>query len=144
KRYILNRVPTKTRAQRMGIVQTPSPEGMSADQKRKWRHHPSGRMINKNAIAARMNRLKKKEYVNGLENKVGSLSSENHILKQENVQLNKRVEELEDESRYLRAVLANESMLAQLFKAERCERHEIIFLTFPGVQQERRPRLCLA
>ncbi|CAB1352959.1 unnamed protein product, partial [Coregonus sp. 'balchen'] len=39
-------------------------------------------MINKNAIAAQMNSLKKKEYVNGLENKVGSLLSENHVLKQ--------------------------------------------------------------
>ncbi|KAK6317412.1 hypothetical protein J4Q44_G00128120 [Coregonus suidteri] len=98
----------------LGTSRTPSPEGVSAGQKRKWRDDPSGHMINKNAIAARMNRLKKKEYVNGLENKVGSLSSENRILKQENVQLNKRVEELEDETRYLRAVLANESMLAQL------------------------------
>lgn len=70
--------------------------------------------INKNAIAARMNRLKKKEYVNGLEKKVGTLVTENCSLRQENSKLNKRVEELEDETRYLRAVLANESMLAQL------------------------------
>ncbi|XP_064838271.1 CREB/ATF bZIP transcription factor-like [Oncorhynchus masou masou] len=98
----------------IGTSRTPSPEGVSAVQKRKGRDDRSGHMINKNAVAARINRLKKKEYVNGLENKVGSLSSENRILKQENVQLNKRVEELEDETRYLRAVLANESMLAQL------------------------------
>ncbi|XP_071023275.1 CREB/ATF bZIP transcription factor-like [Oncorhynchus clarkii lewisi] len=98
----------------IGTSRTPSPEGVSAVQKRKGRDDLSGHMINKNAVAARINRLKKKEYVNGLENKVGSLSSENRILKQENVQLNKRVEELEDETRYLRAVLANESMLAQL------------------------------
>uniref|UniRef100_A0A8D2ZHT7 X-box-binding protein 1 n=1 Tax=Scophthalmus maximus TaxID=52904 RepID=A0A8D2ZHT7_SCOMX len=71
-------------------------------------------MINKNAIAARLNRLKKKEYVNTLEKKVGGLSTENNMLKQENSQLTKRVEELEDETRYLRAVLANESMLSQL------------------------------
>ncbi|XP_038861190.1 CREB/ATF bZIP transcription factor-like [Salvelinus namaycush] len=98
----------------IGTSRTPSPEGVSAVQKRKGRDDLSGHMINKNAVAARINRLKKKEYLNGLENKVGSLSSENRILKQENVQLNKRVEELEDETRYLRAVLANESMLAQL------------------------------
>ncbi|XP_017548134.1 CREB/ATF bZIP transcription factor [Pygocentrus nattereri] len=73
----------------------------------------SGR-INKNALAARMNRLKKKEYLNGLEQRVGLLTSENRLLKQENSSLNKRVEELENETRYLRAVLANESMLAQL------------------------------
>ncbi|XP_030648684.1 CREB/ATF bZIP transcription factor [Chanos chanos] len=75
---------------------------------------PSGPVINKNAIAARMNRLRKKEYVNGLERKVGALVSENRVLKQENGHLNQRVEELENETRYLRAVLANESMLAQL------------------------------
>ncbi|XP_052423611.1 CREB/ATF bZIP transcription factor [Carassius gibelio] len=74
----------------------------------------SSRIINKNAIAARMNRLKKKEYVSGLEQRVGSLTTENRVLKQENGNLNKRVEELENETRYLRAVLANESMLAQL------------------------------
>lgn len=70
--------------------------------------------VNKNAIAARLNRIKKKEYVSSLEKKVNGLSSENNSLKQENSQLTKRVEELEDETRYLRAVLANESMLAQL------------------------------
>lgn len=74
----------------------------------------SGQIINKNAIAARMNRLKKKEYVSGLEQRVGSLTTENRVLKQENGNLNKRVEELENETRYLRAVLANESMLAHL------------------------------
>ncbi|TSK16153.1 Synaptotagmin-like protein 1 [Bagarius yarrelli] len=73
-----------------------------------------GSAINKNALAARLNRLKKKEYLNGLEQRVGSLTSENRLLKQENSSLNKRVEELENETRYLRAVLANESMLAQL------------------------------
>ncbi|XP_036381617.1 uncharacterized protein crebzf isoform X2 [Megalops cyprinoides] len=55
--------------------------------------------INKNAIAARLNRLKKKEYVNGLESRVTSLAAENRNLRQENEHLNKRVEELEDETR---------------------------------------------
>ncbi|XP_043106881.1 uncharacterized protein crebzf isoform X2 [Puntigrus tetrazona] len=59
----------------------------------------SGRIINKNAIAARINRLKKKEYVSGLEQRVGSLTTENRVLKQENGNLNKRVEELENETR---------------------------------------------
>lgn len=93
---------------------TPSPERIFPDLRIKRRQNHSGHMINKNAIAARLNRLKKKEYVSGLEKKVGFLSTENHVLKQENSQLTKRVEELEDETRYLRAVLANESMLAQL------------------------------
>ncbi|KAL7398279.1 hypothetical protein ABVT39_007186 [Epinephelus coioides] len=91
-----------------------SPERISSDLKIKNRQNQSSRLINKNAIAARLNRLKKKEYVNSLERKVGVLSTENDGLRQENSQLIKRVEELEDETRYLRAVLANESMLAQL------------------------------
>lgn len=78
------------------------------------RKNQSSFVGNKNAIAARLNRLKKKEYVSSLEKKVGLLSSENGGLKRENSELAKRVEELEDETRYLRAVLANESMLAQL------------------------------
>uniref|UniRef100_A0A3Q1JKE7 X-box-binding protein 1 n=1 Tax=Anabas testudineus TaxID=64144 RepID=A0A3Q1JKE7_ANATE len=91
-----------------------SPERMSSALKIKNRQNQPNNIINKNAIAARLNRLKKKEYVNSLEKKVGILSTENNALKQENSQLTKRVEELEDETRYLRAVLANESMLAQL------------------------------
>uniref|UniRef100_A0A1A8BGF4 CREB/ATF bZIP transcription factor n=1 Tax=Nothobranchius kadleci TaxID=1051664 RepID=A0A1A8BGF4_NOTKA len=91
-----------------------SPERSSSESRMKNRHNQSRRVINKNAIAARLNRLKKKEYVSSLEKQVGLLSVENTGLKQENSQLTKRVEELEDETRYLRAVLANESMLAQL------------------------------
>ncbi|XP_022073851.1 CREB/ATF bZIP transcription factor isoform X1 [Acanthochromis polyacanthus] len=91
-----------------------SPERTSSDSKLKNGQNHSSHVSNKNAIAARLNRLKKKEYVTGLEKKVGVLSTENGVLKQENSQLTKRVEELEDETRYLRAVLANETMLAQL------------------------------
>lgn len=86
----------------------------SPDLQMKNRKNPVSHVSNKNAIAARLNRLKKKEYVNNLERKVGMLLTENGTLKQENCQLTKRVEELEDETRYLRAVLANQSVLAQL------------------------------
>ncbi|XP_028309602.1 CREB/ATF bZIP transcription factor isoform X2 [Gouania willdenowi] len=91
-----------------------SPERTSSDERQKSKRSHSKPVTNKNAIAARLNRLKKKEYVSSLERKVGCLVSENGLLKQENSQLTKRVEELEDETRYLRAVLANESTLAQL------------------------------
>uniref|UniRef100_A0A8C4S7Z7 X-box-binding protein 1 n=1 Tax=Erpetoichthys calabaricus TaxID=27687 RepID=A0A8C4S7Z7_ERPCA len=77
------------------------------------KEEPSGK-TNRNAIAARMNRLKKKEYVQGLESRVARLSTENQELREENTHLNKRVESLEDETRYLRAVLSNDSVLAQL------------------------------
>lgn len=92
-----------------------APDGrFSPDLQMKHGKNPAGYVSNKNAIAARLNRLKKKEYVNNLEKKVGLLLAENGTLKQENGQLTKRVEELEDETRYLRAVLANQSVLAQL------------------------------
>uniref|UniRef100_A0A1A8KF01 CREB/ATF bZIP transcription factor n=1 Tax=Nothobranchius kuhntae TaxID=321403 RepID=A0A1A8KF01_NOTKU len=78
-----------------------SPERSSSESRMKNRHNQSRRVINKNAIAARLNRLKKKEYVSSLEKQVGLLSVENTGLKQENSQLTKRVEELEDETRAL-------------------------------------------
>ncbi|XP_019964116.1 uncharacterized protein crebzf isoform X3 [Paralichthys olivaceus] len=78
-----------------------SPERMASDLKARNRQNQSSDVINKNAVAARLNRLKKKEYVNNLEKKVGVLSTENNVLKQENSQLTKRVEELEDETRGL-------------------------------------------
>lgn len=69
---------------------------------------------NKNAVAARLNRMRKKEYVSGLECKVARLSDENARLEQERRALGMRVRELESEARYLRAVLANDSALSQL------------------------------
>nr|XP_057906505.1 CREB/ATF bZIP transcription factor [Doryrhamphus excisus] len=77
-----------------------SPESVSSALKiRNKQQQHSLNLINKNAIAARLNRLKKKEYVNSLEKKVGMMSTENNMLKVENSQLTKRVEELEDETR---------------------------------------------
>ncbi|OCT93312.1 CREB/ATF bZIP transcription factor [Xenopus laevis] len=67
---------------------------------------------NRNALAARLNRLRKKEYVHGLENQVARLSEENKELKHERKSLCSRVRELEGEVRYLRAVLANDSALS--------------------------------
>lgn len=76
--------------------------------------NPAGPVSNKNAIAARLNRLKKKEYVFDLEKQVRALAAEGGALRQENSQLTQRVEALEGETRYLRAVLANQGVLAQL------------------------------
>ncbi|RXN11771.1 synaptotagmin 2 isoform X1 [Labeo rohita] len=104
---------TSDETDQSAVLDAPASRSRGALQRSKLQD-VSGRIINKNAIAARMNRLKKKEYVSGLEERVGSLTTENRVLKQENGNLNKRVEELENETRYLRAVLANESMLAQL------------------------------
>lgn len=69
---------------------------------------------NKNALAARLNRLRKKEYVSSLEGKVARLSEDNQRLELERRSLGERVRQLEDETRYLRAVLANDSALSLL------------------------------
>ncbi|KAM5181962.1 CREB/ATF bZIP transcription factor [Mantella aurantiaca] len=69
---------------------------------------------NRNALAARLNRLRKKEYVSGLEGKVARLSEDNQRLERERRDLAERVRQLEEESRYLRAVLANDSALSHL------------------------------
>ncbi|XP_040195919.1 CREB/ATF bZIP transcription factor [Rana temporaria] len=69
---------------------------------------------NRNALAARLNRLRKKEYVSGLEGKVARLSEDNQRLERDNRGLEERVRHLEEETRYLRAVLANDSALSQL------------------------------
>ncbi|XP_067842386.1 CREB/ATF bZIP transcription factor [Heptranchias perlo] len=66
------------------------------------------------ATAARLNRLKKKEYVTGLELRASGLQTENQELRAENQRLSRRVEDLQGEARYLRAVLANQSSLAGL------------------------------
>ncbi|KAK1336185.1 hypothetical protein QTO34_003988 [Cnephaeus nilssonii] len=50
----------------------------------------------------------------GLESRVRGLAAENQELRAENRELGKRVQALQEESRYLRAVLANETGLARL------------------------------
>ncbi|XP_071412724.1 CREB/ATF bZIP transcription factor [Pithys albifrons albifrons] len=64
--------------------------------------------------AARLNRLKKKRYVLGLESRLQGLAAENRQLRDRNRGLSRRLRELERESSYLRAVLANQSALGQL------------------------------
>ncbi|XP_074906249.1 CREB/ATF bZIP transcription factor [Buteo buteo] len=68
----------------------------------------------KAAAAARLNRLKKKQYVLGLESRLQGLAAENRQLRDRNRGLSRRLRELERESSYLRAVLANQSALGQL------------------------------
>ncbi|XP_015707909.1 CREB/ATF bZIP transcription factor isoform X2 [Coturnix japonica] len=68
----------------------------------------------KAAAAARLNRLKKKQYVLGLESRLQGLAAENRQLRDRNRGLSRRLRELERESGYLRAVLANQSALGQL------------------------------
>ncbi|XP_077368081.1 uncharacterized protein crebzf [Festucalex cinctus] len=89
----------KNRDSGVEVAAASSPERTSSALKIRNKQRQASQVINKNAIAARLNRLKKKEYVNSLEKKLGIMSTENNTLKTENCQLTKRVEELEDETR---------------------------------------------
>ncbi|KAF7250987.1 CREB/ATF bZIP transcription factor [Varanus komodoensis] len=68
----------------------------------------------KAAAAARLNRQKKKQYVLGLESRLQGLSAENRQLRDRNRGLCRRLRDLERETSYLRAVLANQSALGRL------------------------------
>ena len=70
----------------------------------------------KNAIQAKMNREKKKKYVNSLETDVEKLGKENKELRDENVELKKDVGDLEEEVRYLKSVLVNASALSGMLR----------------------------
>ncbi|RUS86918.1 hypothetical protein EGW08_005323 [Elysia chlorotica] len=70
----------------------------------------------KNAIQAKMNREKKKVYVNGLEKDVEKLGKENKELRDENIELKKNLGSLEEEVRYLKSVLVNASSLSSLLR----------------------------
>ncbi|XP_067890036.1 CREB/ATF bZIP transcription factor [Heterodontus francisci] len=78
------------------------------------RHRVPAKNRNAAATAARLNRLKKKEYGAGLELRASGLQAENRELRAENQRLSRWLDELQEESRYLRAVLANQSSLARL------------------------------
>ncbi|XP_068120831.1 CREB/ATF bZIP transcription factor [Hyperolius riggenbachi] len=78
------------------------------------RRPSNNRDSNKNAMAARLNRLRKKEYVTGLEEQVARLTQDNQRLERDRRELRERARRLEEEARYLRAVLANDSALSQL------------------------------
>ncbi|XP_039214541.1 CREB/ATF bZIP transcription factor [Crotalus tigris] len=68
----------------------------------------------KAAAAARLNRQKKKLYVQGLETRLQGLAAENRHLRDRNRGLCRRLRDLERETGYLRAVLANQSALGRL------------------------------
>ena len=70
----------------------------------------------KNAIAARLNRQKKKEYVNGLESEVGHLKTENTTLKCKCFRMEETVATLSTEVQYLKSVLANQSKLSHILQ----------------------------
>lgn len=72
--------------------------------------------MTRNAIAARENRQRKKDYISGLEKNVKELSTENNILKSKLKNVSIDVQSLMMEVKYLKSVLANQSTLSSLLK----------------------------
>ena len=70
----------------------------------------------KAAIQARVNRQKKKKYMQELEESVANLKKENEVLRKSSGKLNKEKNALEEEVLYLRSVLVNDSALSSLLK----------------------------
>lgn len=75
----------------------------------------SGQMcMSRNAVIARENRQKKKEYIQNLEKDVESLRAQNSELILESQAMQSRLESLVSEVEYLKGVIANQSTLSRL------------------------------
>lgn len=72
---------------------------------------------NRNAVMARVNRERKKMYVQSIEQKLKTLDQENKILKGRILEQDQRVEKLNEEVAYMRNVLKNQTMVSSLLKA---------------------------
>ena len=78
-----------------------------------------GSSNSKNAIAARENREKKKMYIQGLEDKVARLETENKRIKSANDVKDKSIESLTQEVSYLRGILSNVDEISALINSVR-------------------------
>lgn len=70
----------------------------------------------KNAIQAKINREKKKNYIKGLEDEIDMLKEENSSLRDSKNKMEQTVSVLEDEVAYLKNIIANQSALSNLLK----------------------------
>lgn len=75
-----------------------------------------GRSMSKNAILARENRQKKKNYIANLEGSVKFLSAENNQLKKKMAQANDELSYMRQNIRYLQSVIKNDSALSRLLQ----------------------------
>lgn len=83
----------------------------------------SAKCMSRNAIAARENREKKKAYVNDMEKRLRSAEDE---LKKKNIQVSGLIranEDLEQQVRYLKGILANESTIGDLIRHMSSAKH---------------------
>ena len=72
--------------------------------------------LNRNALMARLNRQKKKQYLTELEESVKTLTEQNVSLSKSKKHLGKKVDQLQTEVNYLRGVIANQSELSSLLQ----------------------------
>lgn len=77
---------------------------------------PNPKISNRNALMARENRRKKKEYLENLEKSVEDTQIENKKLKKILQQKNQRIAKLTQESLYMKSVLANKTEILSLLK----------------------------
>ncbi|XP_024086433.1 uncharacterized protein LOC106667689 isoform X1 [Cimex lectularius] len=74
---------------------------------KKGQYKSRGKCLNKNAVMARQNRLRKKLYLENLEEEVESLREENRRLKSHSKKDKKSIKKLTDEVKYLRSLVSN-------------------------------------
>ena len=72
--------------------------------------------MSKNAILARENRRRKKEYLTSLESELSTLKSDNEDLTTKLSSANETIDNLNDEIEYLKSVIANETTLGALLQ----------------------------
>ena len=92
----------------------------------------------RNAVAARQNRLKKKQYVLSLQTEIAQLKAENTVLKTKCRDLDTSVAQLSNEAEYFKSVLANQSMLSGLLQKMPTIK-EVRFPTFVSCKREGEP-----
>ncbi|XP_064621696.1 uncharacterized protein LOC135484291 [Lineus longissimus] len=76
----------------------------------------NGKKMTRNAINARENRMRKKQFIEGLQKSVKDLSSENGALKRQVSDMQSTIESLTKDVLYLKGVLANQSHLSALLR----------------------------
>ena len=75
-----------------------------------------GMSLSKNALLARENRLKKKRYINGLEENLSEAKKENESLVEKLKEKDAAIEKLQKEIQYFKSILANVNEISGLIK----------------------------
>lgn len=95
----------------------PSKQCTNGNSRCKTNNEPKMDRNTKNALAAKLNRQKKKEYMNNLESKLANVMSENEQLKAQESKMKDIITKLQLETKYLKGVLVNQSTLSTLLQS---------------------------